>query len=321
MHSEHAEQGGHVPVMLGRVLELLAPALAGPGPVLVDANLGLGGHAEALLAAHPSLHLIGVDRDPVAIERSTARLAPYAGRITLVRAVSSELAAVLAGLGRPEVNGALFDLGVSSPQLDEAGRGFAYSYDAPLDMRMDRDQELTAARVVNTYPVGELIRILRDYGEERFASRVARLIDKERAKEPITSTKRLADIVRAAIPAATRRTGGNPAKRTFQALRIEVNEELTALELALPAALDALTLGGRVVVLAYHSLEDRLTKQLLAARARDTSPEGLPVPLPEHQPRFRLLTRGAELPGDDELARNPRAASARLRAAERIRRC
>ncbi|WP_433497015.1 16S rRNA (cytosine(1402)-N(4))-methyltransferase RsmH [Sphaerimonospora sp. CA-214678] len=305
--------------MIGRVLELLAPALTGPEPVVVDANLGLGGHAEALLAAHPALHLIGIDRDPAAIERSTVRLAPYSGRITLVRAVSDELPEVLAAAGRPRVHGALFDLGVSSPQLDEAERGFAYSYDAPLDMRMDPGQELTAADVVNTYSVAELIRVLRDYGEEKFAARIANLVARERVEHPIMTTRRLADLVRTAIPAATRRTGGNPAKRTFQALRIEVNQELAALERALPAALDALALGGRVVVLAYHSLEDRLTKQVLAARTRDTGPPGFPVPLEAHQPRFRLLTRGAELPDDDEVADNPRAASARLRAAERIR--
>ncbi|GAA2280757.1 16S rRNA (cytosine(1402)-N(4))-methyltransferase RsmH [Nonomuraea roseoviolacea subsp. roseoviolacea] len=321
--SDATGTGGHVPVMLDRVLELLAPALGGERPVVVDANLGLGGHSEALLAAHPALHLIGIDRDPFAIDFSTRRLAPYAERTTLVHASSDQLADVVAttgaALGRTTVDGVLFDLGVSSPQLDEAERGFAYSYDAPLDMRMDTEQELTAEKVVNTYSAGELTRILRDYGEERFAPRVAGLIVKERAKEAITSTKRLAEIVRQAIPAATRRTGGNPAKRTFQALRIEVNAELTALEAALPAALDALALGGRVVVLSYHSLEDRLTKQVLTARTRDTSPPGLPVPLPAHQPRFRLVTRGAELPGEEELARNPRAASARLRAAERIR--
>ncbi|GAA4516859.1 16S rRNA (cytosine(1402)-N(4))-methyltransferase RsmH [Nonomuraea ferruginea] len=322
MHDD-ADTTGHVPVMLERVLELLEPAItasaSSPAPVVVDANLGLGGHTEALLAAHPSLHVIGIDRDPFAIEYATRRLAPYAGRTTLVHASSDELDAVLARAGRTTVDGALFDLGVSSPQLDEAARGFAYSYDAPLDMRMDTEQELTAETVVNTYSAAELIRILRDYGEERFAARVAHLIVKERAKDPITSTKRLADLVRDAIPAATRRTGGNPAKRTFQALRIEVNAELAALEVALPAALDALALGGRVVVLSYHSLEDRLTKQVLTARTRDTSPPGLPVPLPAHQPRFRTLTRGAELPSEEELARNPRAASARLRAAERIR--
>jgi 16S rRNA (cytosine1402-N4)-methyltransferase len=316
---ENAGTGGHVPVMLDRVLELLGPALTGPQPVVVDANLGLGGHAEALLAAHPSLHLIGIDRDPFAVGFATRRLAPYAGRTTLVHASSDDMEDVLAQAGHPVVDGALFDLGVSSPQLDEAGRGFAYSYDAPLDMRMDTEQELTAETVVNTYPAGELVRILRHYGEERFAPRVAGLIIKERAKDAITSTKRLAEIVREAIPAATRRTGGNPAKRTFQALRIEVNAELAALEAALPAALDALRLGGRVVVLSYHSLEDRLTKQVLTARTKDTSPPGLPVPLPAHQPRFRLLTRGAELPSEEEVARNPRATSARLRAAERIR--
>jgi 16S rRNA (cytosine1402-N4)-methyltransferase len=316
---DNAGTGGHVPVMLERVLELLGPALSGPEPVVVDANLGLGGHSEALLASYPALHLIGIDRDPFAIDFSTRRLSPYADRTTLVHASSGDLAEVLADAGRTTVDGVLFDLGVSSPQLDEPERGFAYSYDAPLDMRMDTDQELTAERVVNTYSAAQLTHILRDYGEERFAPRVAGLIIKERAKEAITSTKRLADIVRDAIPAATRRTGGNPAKRTFQALRIEVNAELSALEAALPAALDALTLGGRVVVLAYHSLEDRLTKQALTARTRDTGPPGLPIPLPAHQPRFRMLTRGAELPSDEELARNPRAASARLRAAERIR--
>ncbi|WP_030450329.1 16S rRNA (cytosine(1402)-N(4))-methyltransferase RsmH [Herbidospora cretacea] len=311
--------GGHVPVLLGRVLELLAPALTGPSPVVVDANLGLGGHAEAILAAHPGVHLIGIDRDPFAIDHSTKRLAPYADRTTIVRAVSSDLEGVLADSGHLVINGALFDLGVSSPQLDEADRGFAYSYDAPLDMRMDRDQELTAADVVNTYEPRDLARVLRDFGEERFAARIAERVAKERAVEPITSTKRLADLVREAIPAATRRTGGNPAKRTFQALRIEVNAELAALDVALPASLDALAVGGRVVVLSYHSLEDRLTKQVLAARTRETGPPGLPVPMEAHQPRFRLLTRGAELPDDDELTRNPRAASARLRAAERIR--
>ncbi|WP_066362167.1 16S rRNA (cytosine(1402)-N(4))-methyltransferase RsmH [Herbidospora mongoliensis] len=311
--------GGHVPVLLGRVLELLAPALTGPSPVVVDANLGLGGHAEAILEAHPNVHLIGIDRDPFAIEMSTERLAPYADRTTIVRAVSSELSDVLREAGRPVIDGALFDLGVSSPQLDEADRGFAYSYDAPLDMRMDRDQELTAADVVNTYEPRDLARVLRDFGEERFAARIADRVARERAVEPINSTKRLADLVREAIPAATRRTGGNPAKRTFQALRIEVNAELAALDVALPASLDALTVGGRVVVLSYHSLEDRLTKQVLTARTRETGPPGLPVPMEAHQPRFRLLTRGAELPDDDELARNPRAASARMRAAERIR--
>jgi 16S rRNA (cytosine1402-N4)-methyltransferase len=313
------ERHGHVPVMLDRVLSLLAPAFHRPDPIYVDATLGMGGHAFALLEAHPRLRLIGLDRDPTALERSGRRLAPFADRVRLEHAVYDELPTVLERLGVLRIDGILFDLGVSSPQLDEAERGFAYSYDAPLDMRMDRTQGRTAAEVVNGYSVGELIRILRDYGEERYARRVAMAIAREREIEPFTSTKRLADIVRTSIPAATRRTGGNPAKRTFQALRIEVNEELTAWQRALPAALDALSLGGRVVVLSYHSLEDRITKRTLAEYTTDATPPDLPVQIPDLQPRFRLLGRGAELPSDEETTTNPRAASVRLRAAERIR--
>jgi 16S rRNA (cytosine1402-N4)-methyltransferase len=324
MRSDDSTAGsGHVPVMLDRVLSLLAPALSAPGPggrdpVHVDATLGMGGHAEAILEAHPRVRLVGLDRDTTALERSRRRLAAYGDRVTLVHAVYDELPEVLSDLGVTRVEGVLFDLGVSSPQLDEAERGFAYSYDAPLDMRMDQTRGPTAADVVNTYPVEDLARILRVYGEERYARRVAAAIARERGREPFTSTRRLADVVRTAIPAATRRTGGNPAKRTFQALRIEVNAELSIWERALPAALDALSPGGRVVVLAYHSLEDRITKRVLAAAAADTTPPGLPVSLPDHQPRFRLLTRGAEVPADDETTTNPRAASVRLRAAERI---
>jgi len=311
---------GHVPVLLGRVQSLLEPAFATTAaPVYVDATLGMGGHAYAMLEANPRLRLIGLDRDPIALERSRRRLAPYSDRVLLEHAVYDQLPEVLAGLGVPQVQGILFDLGVSSPQLDEAERGFAYSYDAPLDMRMDQTQELTAGQVVNTYTIADLTRILRDYGEERYAHRVAQAIARARGTAPIESTKVLADLVRTAIPAATRRTGGNPAKRTFQALRIEVNAELAVWERALPAALDALALGGRVVVLSYHSLEDRITKRVLAEHTTDTTPPDLPVPLPERQPRFRLLTRGAELPSDEETTENPRAASVRLRAAERIR--
>jgi 16S rRNA (cytosine1402-N4)-methyltransferase len=311
---------GHVPVLLGRVMSLLAPAFAtSPSPVYVDGTLGMGGHAYAMLEAHPDLRLIGLDRDTTALDRSRARLAPFGDRVTLVHAIYDELPSVLGELGVDRVHGVLFDLGVSSPQLDEVDRGFAYSYDAPLDMRMDRTQDLTAADVVNGYSVGQLARILREYGEERFAVRVAQAIVRERAKEPLTSTRALAELVRAAIPAATRRTGGHPAKRAFQALRIEVNGELAAWERALPAALDALALGGRIVVLSYHSLEDRITKRALAERTTDRTPPDLPVPLPELQPAFRLLSRGAELPSDDEITTNPRAASVRLRAAERIR--
>jgi 16S rRNA (cytosine1402-N4)-methyltransferase len=311
-------RGTHLPVLLERCLQLLAPALrAVPEPVHVDATVGLGGHAAAVLEAHPGLTLIGLDRDPDAIAHARHRLAGYAPRVHLVQAVFDQLAAVLSRLGYPRVDGALFDLGVSSPQLDEADRGFAYAQDTPLDMRMDPGQELTAADVVNGYPVRELARVLRTYGEERFANRIAAAIVREREREPFRSTARLAELVRASIPAATRRTGGHPAKRTFQALRIEVNGELAALEAALPAALDALTPGGRIVVLSYHSLEDRITKRAFAQRSRSSAPADLPVEPPGSGPTLRLLTRGAEQPDAAEVAANPRAASARLRAAER----
>jgi 16S rRNA (cytosine1402-N4)-methyltransferase len=237
-----------------------------------------------------------------------------------VHAVYDEIPDVLADLGLPEVDGVLFDLGVSSMQLDLPERGFAYAVDAPLDMRMDPAAPRTAADVVNTYTPQALARVLRVYGEERFASRIAAAIDRERVRSPFTHTARLAELVRDAIPAATRRTGGHPAKRTFQALRIEVNDELAVLERALPAALDALAVGGRVVVITFHSLEDRIVKQTLAAGATDRTPPELPVPVPELAPVLRLLTRGGEAPADDEVAVNPRAASARVRAAERIRR-
>ena len=309
---------GHVPVMIDRVLALLAPALQAEGSVLLDATLGRAGHASALLSRHPGLTLIGVDADEAAIEESRALLAPYRGRVTLVHARYDAITDILDALGQPSVQGVLFDLGVSSPQLDDPSRGFAYSYDAPLDMRMDRTATLTAADVVNTYPAARLARVLREYGEERFARRIADAVVREREKTPLTSTMRLSEIIRDSIPAPARRTGGNPAKRTFQALRIEVNGELEALRQALPAALDALAVGGRIVVLAYHSLEDRMVKQALAAGAADTTPPGLPVPLAASRPRFRLLTRGAERPDAAELAANPRAASARLRAAERV---
>jgi 16S rRNA (cytosine1402-N4)-methyltransferase len=235
-----------------------------------------------------------------------------------VHAFYDDIPAIVHAAGLDSVQGILFDLGVSSPQLDDRERGFAYSYDAPLDMRMDQTRDLTAAEVVNRYPAEDLARVLREYGEERFARRIADAVVRERSRTPVTSTGRLSDIVRDAIPAAARRTGGHPAKRTFQALRIEVNGELAVLGRALPAALDLLSVGGRIVVLAYHSLEDRMVKRTLTAAAADTTPPGLPVPLPGSGPQFRLLTRGALRPSAEELAANPRAASARLRAAERI---
>jgi 16S rRNA (cytosine1402-N4)-methyltransferase len=313
------DRAQHVPVLAGRVTALLSPALAAEGAVLVDATLGRAGHARALLQACPGMFLVGIDADVAAIEAARELLAPYAARVTLVHARYDEIPAILGLGGQIRVMGLLFDLGVSSPQLDDPARGFAYAQDAPLDMRMDQTAERTAADVVNGYPPAELARILHEYGEERFARRIAEAVVRERARAPITSTQRLSTIVKDAIPAATRRTGGNPAKRTFQALRIEVNDELGALRRALPAALDMLAVGGRVVVLAYHSLEDRIVKRELVRRAADQTPPGLPVPADTAAPQFRLLTRGAERPGSEEVTSNPRAASARLRAAERIR--
>jgi 16S rRNA (cytosine1402-N4)-methyltransferase len=316
-------RGEHTPVLLERCLELLGPALVaaaerGARPVHVDATLGLGGHAEAVLAAHPSVTLLGLDRDPYALARCRDRLAPYVDRVILEHAVYDELPTVLSRHGLSTVDSILFDLGVSSMQLDEAGRGFAYAQDAPLDMRMDPTTGITAEEVVNTYSAADLARILRVYGEEKFAGRIAAAIVRERAKGRLTSSARLADLVRDAIPAATRRTGGHPAKRSFQALRIEVNAELASLQAALPAALDSLAIGGRIVVLAYHSLEDRLVKRAFVERARSSAPVDLPVELPGMGPSLALLTRGSEPPDDAEVTANPRAASVRLRAAQRI---
>ena len=309
----------HVPVLLQRCVDLLAPALTREGAVVVDATLGLGGHAEALLERCPTALLVGIDRDTQALRLAGDRLEPHRDRVRLAHAMYDELPDVLADLGIDAVDGVLFDLGVSSLQLDEAERGFAYSVDAPLDMRMDVGTGPTAAQVLNTYDTDELTRVLRDYGEERFARRIAEAVVRERARQPFDTSARLVDLVRACVPAATRRTGGHPAKRTFQALRIEVNGELDGLSRAVPAAIDALAVGGRIAVLAYHSLEDRIVKQSLAAGTRSTTPPGLPVELPGHDPYLRLLTRGAEGPTAAEESANPRAASARLRAAERVR--
>ncbi|HJY74203.1 MAG TPA: 16S rRNA (cytosine(1402)-N(4))-methyltransferase RsmH, partial [Streptosporangiaceae bacterium] len=301
----------HLPVLADRVTALLTPALSGPGAVLVDATLGRAGHARALLEACPGLLLIGVDADLAAIEAARELLAPYADRVTLVHARYDEIPAIVADVPGPtQIMGLLFDLGVSSPQLDDPARGFAYAQDAPLDMRMDLTKDRTAADIVNGYPAAELARVLRDYGEERFARRIADAVVRERSRTPITSTLRLSAIVKDAIPAATRRTGGNPAKRTFQALRIEVNDELGTLRRALPAALDVLAVGGRVVVLAYHSLEDRIVKRELVRLSADQTPPRLPVPAEASTAQFRLLTRGAERPDKEEVAGNPRAASA-----------
>ncbi|MFF5717149.1 16S rRNA (cytosine(1402)-N(4))-methyltransferase RsmH [Streptomyces buecherae] len=309
----------HVPVMLQRCLDLLAPALAEPGAVVVDCTLGLGGHSEALLTTFPAARLVALDRDPAALRLAGERLAPYGDRATLVHAVYDELPEVLDRVGVPRVQGVLFDLGVSSMQLDEADRGFAYARDAPLDMRMDQSTGISAAEVLNTYPPGDLVRVLRTYGEEKFARKIVEAVVRERAKEPFTNSARLVELIRDALPQAAKRTGGNPAKRTFQALRIEVNGELRSVERAIPAAVSRLAVGGRIAVLAYHSLEDRLVKQVFAAGAASTAPPGLPVVPEQYQPRLKLLTRGAELPSEEEVAENRRAAPARLRGAQRIR--
>ncbi|MFC9790000.1 16S rRNA (cytosine(1402)-N(4))-methyltransferase RsmH [Rhodococcus sp. NPDC127528] len=319
---------GHIPVLLGRADELLGPALTRESPdaegaVMIDATLGLGGHSEHFLRTYPGLQLIGLDRDPAALEIAGARLAPFGDRVTLVHTRYDGIvdALELAGFDQVEsVHGILFDLGVSSMQLDEADRGFAYSVDAPLDMRMDPTKGLTAADILNTYSHGELARVLSTYGEERFAGRIASEVLRRRQIEPFTTSAQLVEVLYAAIPAATRRTGGHPAKRTFQALRVEVNGELDSLRAAIPAALDALAVGGRVVFMSYQSLEDRLVKQELTPRTKSRSPEGLPMELPGMGPEFELLTRGAERASAQEIEDNPRSAPVRLRSAERISR-
>ncbi|WP_396657860.1 16S rRNA (cytosine(1402)-N(4))-methyltransferase RsmH [Microbacterium sp.] len=308
----------HTPVLLDRCVELLGPALTRDGAVLVDATLGMGGHAEAFLQRFPRVRLIGLDRDTEALRIAGERLAPFGDRVALVHTVYDGIGDALTSVGVSAVDGILFDLGVSSLQLDAAERGFAYSKDAPLDMRMDQTAGRTAAELIATASEGELRRIFEHYGEEKLAARYARAIVRARAEAPIERSGRLVEIITAATPAAAQRAG-HPAKRVFQALRIAVNEELAVLERAIPAALDALDVGGRIVVLAYQSLEDRLVKRLFARASASTAPAGLPVELPEHAPRFRLLVKGAELAGDAERARNPRATPVRLRAAERLR--
>jgi 16S rRNA (cytosine1402-N4)-methyltransferase len=309
----------HVPVLVDRVVALVAPALEAPGSILVDATLGLGGHSEAILSRCPAAHVVGIDRDEAALAAAASRLQPFAGRTTLVHAVYDELPRVLAELGHRCVNGVLFDLGVSSMQLDEVARGFSYSADAPLDMRMDPSRGITAADVLNTYSSRQLATVLSRYGEERFARRIADGVVRERTSRPFESSARLVDLIRSVIPAAARRTGGHPAKRTFQALRIEVNDELGALERALPAAVGALCVGGRLVVMSYQSLEDRLAKRTLSGLATSSAPPDLPVVPAELLPELALLTRGAERATEAEITANPRAASVRVRAAERIR--
>ncbi len=313
-----ADNDIHTPVLLERTIELLAPALSREGAVLVDATLGMAGHAQAFLERFPDLTLVGIDRDQDALAIARRRLAPFTDRVQLVHAVYDELGSVLAELAVPRVAGILFDLGVSSLQLDLVERGFSYSKDSPLDMRMDASSQRTAEIILATYSELELRRIFYEYGDEKLAPRYASRIVQRREDRPLTTSAELVELIIAATPAAAQRAG-HPAKRVFQALRIEVNQELSVLERAIPAAVDALEVGGRMVVLSYQSLEDRIVKRVVQARAASTAPRGLPVELPQHRPELRLLVRGAELASDEEKLRNPRATPVRLRAVEKLR--
>jgi len=323
-----ADDFGHVPVLLDRCVQLLTPALTrrspdGSGALLVDATLGAGGHAERFLAELPGLRVLGLDRDPDALRAAGERLAPFGDRAVVVKTRFDALPAALDQCGYDttrSVNGVLFDLGVSSMQLDRPERGFSYASDAPLDMRMDPDAAVTAADIVNTYDEAALTDILRRFGEERFAHRIAAQVVRRRAKRPFTRTGELVELLYETIPAPARRTGGHPAKRTFQALRIAVNGELDSLRDALPAAMAALVPGGRIVVMAYQSLEDRIVKNHFASAVASRTPPGLPVELPGHEPEFVALTRGAERAGPEEVRNNPRSAAVRLRAIEKVAR-
>ncbi|MGB3830038.1 MAG: 16S rRNA (cytosine(1402)-N(4))-methyltransferase RsmH [Ornithinimicrobium sp.] len=319
MNQDRPAQDRHTPVLLERVVDLVRPVLSTSEDLMVDATLGMGGHSERILECCPQARVVGIDRDPQALDLARRRLARFGERFTAIHAVYDEVPDVLAELQWGQAQAVLFDLGVSSLQLDDLDRGFAYRADAPLDMRMDQQQGPTAAEVLNTYGQSDLERVLRDFGEERFARKIARAIVRQRDVVAFERSGALVDLLSATIPAASQRSGGHPAKRTFQALRIEVNQELSVWHRALPNVLDILPTGGRVAVLAYHSLEDRITKRALAAGASSSAPPGFPVELPEQRPWLRLLTRGAEKATPQEIAENPRAASVRLRAAERIR--
>ena len=308
----------HISVSLDRCVELLSPAISNSAsPVFVDATLGLGGHSFEMLNRFPNLTLIGIDRDKAAIEKANARLSQFGNRVHIAHSVFNHFDEVVKSFGFDQIDGALFDLGVSSMQLDQTERGFSYSQDAPLDMRMDQSQGVTAAEIVNGWSHGEIARILKVYGEEKFAARIADFIIREREIAPINSTIKLANLVKSAIPAAARRTGGNPAKRTFQALRIAVNNELEVIEQALPQALELLKVGGRLVVLSFQSLEDRITKEAFSQVTKSTSPKYLPFELPGHEVKFKLIAKG-EAASDLEISENSRAQSVRIRAVERV---
>lgn len=305
--------------MRDRCIDLLAPSIeASLAPVVVDATLGLGGHTEELLTRFPQLTVIGIDRDPRALEQARARLASFGDRLKTSHAVFDSISDVVQSHGYSHLSGVLFDLGVSSMQLDESDRGFSYSQDAPLDMRMDGTQGITAFEIVNHYEPGALVKILRTFGEEKFATRIVENIVKARAVAPLNSTMQLATLVKESIPAATRRTGGNPAKRTFQALRIAVNDELGAITRAIPQALNLVEVGGRVVVMSFQSLEDKIVKEFFVEASTSKSPRDLPMDLPEFAAKFSLVIKASEKASESEQEENPRSSSVRLRAIERV---
>jgi len=309
----------HEPVMLERTLELLAPALASERAVLVDCTLGLGGHSEAFLKAFENLTVIGIDRDLVALDLAGKRLEGFGSRVNYFHGTYEQIPEALAEFGFSEASAILMDLGVSSMQIDSQERGFAYSFDAPLDMRMDASTGQTAAELIATESEQELARIFKEYGDERFAKKIASEIVEIRGKSPITSSKQLASIISDVVPFIPGKSSGHPAKRVFQALRIAVNQELEILESAIPAAIDSLEVGGRLLVLAYHSLEDRIVKQAIVKASTSSAPIELPFELPEHAPVLKLVIKGAEQATLQEIAANPRSASVRLRVAEKIR--
>ncbi len=316
---EKMQDALHIPVALDRCIALLSPAIeSNVNPIIIDATLGMGGHSKALLLKYPNLKIIGLDRDLSAIKVATENLSDLSNRIEIVHAVYDEIAEVLTKQGIKEVDGILFDLGVSSMQLDQAERGFAYSQEAPLDMRMDQSSGLSALDILDTYSYGELVRVIRNFGEEKFATKIADNIIKARTAGTLSTTKDLAEIVKNSIPAPARRTGGNPAKRTFQALRIEVNQELSVLERAMPQAIEALKVGGRLVVMAYQSLEDKIVKKAFAEVTGSSSPLGLPFDLPNSAASYKLVINGSEGASQSEIEINARAQSMRLRALERV---
>lgn len=306
----------HVSVLLDECIENLAIK---PDGIYVDGTLGLGGHSYEIASRLTTGRLIGIDRDETAIARAGERLAPFAGKITLVHGNFSDTASILDDLGIDAVDGMLFDLGVSSPQLDEAERGFSYMNDAPLDMRMDRSEGLTAYDVVNDYSADRLNRIFWDYGEERYARRISAAIIVAREKKPVETTFELVDIIKGALPAAALREKQHPAKRCFQAIRIAVNDELGAISALMDTAPDKLKIGGRLCVISFHSLEDRIVKSGIAARENGcTCPREAPICTCGFIKTLKSVCRKPILPGADEIERNPRARSAKLRVAERV---